>query len=42
MTPSEATQAAAHAEAQAQIAEGGMKLVGGIFDIASGRVRFLS
>jgi carbonic anhydrase len=29
-------------EAQAQIAEGGMKLVGDIFDIASGHVRFLS
>jgi hypothetical protein len=28
-------------EAQARIAEGGMKLVGGIFDIASGHVRFL-
>jgi carbonic anhydrase len=29
-------------EAQAQTAEGRMKLVGGIFDIASGHVRFLS
>ena len=29
-------------EAQARTAEGRMKLVGGIFDIASGHVRFLS
>lgn len=29
-------------EAQARMAEGRMKLVGGIFDIASGQVRFLS
>jgi len=29
-------------EAQARLAEGSMKLVGGIFEIASGQVRFLS
>jgi len=29
-------------EAQARTAEGRMRLVGGIFDIASGHVRFLS